>query len=203
MRYALLLLGLITLTAQAHCIGTYGSIYSIAEPDMLRAIHKRLAAMQEDGAIDRMQQGMIKRARAHVLRPTPVSGVTDLTGPASSHYIDPSITIDHAIKLPSGEVIAQAGETINPLAIRVFHERLCFINGDNSQQISWVKHKASCNKVILVNGNIRKVTHSLGRRIYFDQFGYLCHRFKITHTPSVVFQPHFLQRLLVKEVQIA
>ena len=93
-----------------------------------------------------------------------------------------------------------------------FDETLIFINGDNAAQVSWVyavaKQKDQMNqryKIILVNGDIKVTSQSLNHRVYFDQYGRLCQRFGIKHTPTLVFQPKedtYASKLRVQEVQI-
>lgn len=199
--------------AQANDMGVYGTIYPIAEPDMLKAIYIRLNDMQKTGELDNKNQEFKRRAIAHILRPTPVKGVTDL-GDANptQHYFNPTIKVNHDIKDTLGRVIAHRGQLVNPLNIIRLNEVLYFINGDNTNQLKWIKNKIntanSTNqkiKIILVNGNIQTTSKHLNQRVYFDQYGKLCAKFKIKHTPTVVYQPvsHgiILPRLMVKEVR--
>ena len=92
-----------------------------------------------------------------------------------------------------------------------FNEILYFIDGDNAKQIAWMKKQISIAdsvnqtiKVILVNGNIQESAKNLNERVYFDQYGKLCQRFGVVHTPTVVYQPvnngSIMPRLMVKEV---
>jgi conjugal transfer pilus assembly protein TraW len=196
-------------------LGVRGTIYSIKEPDMLTGIHARLDAMQESGELKRQKKAVIARSIAHILRPTPVSTVSDLKSGDTprTHFFDPSIVLNKNIINSQGDLIAKEGTVINPLDHMHFHETLVFINSDNKDQMSWVKgliakfrSQSKRFKIILVNGNINTSTQYLKNRVYFDQTGSLCHKFSIIHTPTMVFQQMdnhlYIPRLVVQEVQI-
>ena len=56
---------------------------------------------------------------------------------------------------------------INPLAIKSLTKALCFIDGDNKNQLSWVKQKCGenpLNKIILVNGDFAKISQDHKRK---------------------------------------
>ena len=201
----------------AENLGVRGTVYPIAEPDLLTGIYHTLQAMQDSGELAQQQQAMVRRTLAHILRPPPVVGVSDLaTGqPPTRRYVDPSLVLTHDIRNTNGALVARAGTRVNPLDTMHFQERLIFINGDNQRQLHWAHqllvrtryqktHPRS--KVILVNGNINTSASALHQRVYFDQRGVLCHQFKITHTPTLVYQAgthaHPIKKLVVQEVQI-
>ena len=103
--------------------------------------------------------------------------------------------LDKNITNATGIIIAKKGTLINPLKIKSFDEALLFINGDNSKQIKLANTelkklagKYRLIKIILVNGNISDTAKLLKHRVYFDQFGVLCHQFNIKHTPTLVAQ---------------
>lgn len=191
--------------------GVYGAIYSIAEPDMLSAIQTKLSLMQSRGELERQKKAFIANSIAHILRPIPVAGVSDLNNSqAKSWLFNPSIVLDHTIISSRGQVIATAGTKINPLKLKEFNEALIFINGDNQNQLDWVARIIQKNektvsqlKIILVNGDIDQTAKSLKSRVYFDQHGVLCKRFGITHTPTMVYQAVVngmkIPRLIIQE----
>ena len=191
--------------------GVYGAIYSIAEPDMLSAIQTKLSLMQKNGDLERQKKAFIENSIAHILRPAPVDGVSDLNNrQAKSWLFDPSIVLDHTIKSSTGQVIATKGTKINPLKFKQFDEALIFINGDNKNKLDWMareiqkdKKTYSQLKIILVNGDINQTAKSLKTRVYFDQDGILCKRFDIKHTPTMVYQANVngvkIPRLMIKE----
>ncbi len=202
-------------TCYANDLGVYGAIFSISEKDMLDGITQRLDAMQKDGEMAQYNQAFKDRAIQHILRPSPVAGVSDLDHSEPTwHYFNPTIIVNHDITDSLGNVIAHQGDEVNPLKSIHFDEILYFINGDDAKQMAWMKkqiivaEQVNQNiKVILVNGNIQTSAKNLNERVYFDQNGKLCQKFGIKHTPTVVYQPvnnhMILPRLMVKEVSDA
>lgn len=193
--------------------GVYGALYPIAEPDMLHSIYIRLNEMKQSGELAEKNKEFSHRAVKHILRPPAVKGVTDLgNGKPTQHYFNPTIKINKDITDPSGRIIAKKGDMVNPLKIIHFNEVLYFIDADNPYQIKWMNKEIKISdqinqniKIIMVKGNTQKTSKRLNHEIFFDQYGYLCKRFKIKHTPTVVYQPVqngiIVPRLLVKEVK--
>lgn len=212
--FSLSIVGVVAIFPQAvfakNC-GVYGSIYSISEQDMLNAIYTKLSLMQESGELQKQKKAFIARSISHILRPTPVLGVSDLKNQTPKYWLfNPAIVLNHAITNVTGDVIASAGKKVNPLKFRPFNEALIFIDGDDQNQINWTEEKSkndskkySAIKIILVNGDINQTAKVLGERVYFDQNGVLCKRFGITHTPTMVYQAEIndvkIPRLMIKE----
>lgn len=194
-------------------LGVQGAVYTIVEPDLLSGIQDKLKKMQADGGLARQQHLMLQRTIQHVLRPPRVMGVSDLPPgmPPKTRYFDPSIIIHHDIRNADGKVLASKGTRINPLDYTELHTVLIFINGDNNKQLEWAtrlipknRQQGKSSTLILVNGNIKTVGESLQHRVYFDQYGKLCQRFAITHTPTIVYQPRInnvpMKMLIIKEI---
>jgi conjugal transfer pilus assembly protein TraW len=178
---------------------------------MLTGIQHKLVHMQETGELSRQQKTITQRSITHMLRPQPVKGVTSLPQgmEPSTHSFDPSVIINRDIVDTKGHVIAEKGQSLNPLNESSFGETFVFIDGDSPSQVSWIKKKIEARgeyvkplRVILTNGDVKATSEELGRRVYFDQRGYLCKHFSITHVPVVVFQPGTEKRLLVQEVKL-
>lgn len=205
---AFLLVIFFSLSIFAENIGVYGQIYSIAEPDFLSLIHERLSQYQQDGQLSKMESAFKERVKESVLRPQPVSDVSDVGvgDKAIITYYTPSVTLQHNIVNQDGSILFYKGTTINPLdpksvskvapnaVIPEFNEILFFIDADNASQVAFVKDKINnllkkspfpIYKIILTKGNLKTASNTLGR-IYFDQKGVLCHLFGITRVPAVV-----------------
>ena len=180
-----LLAGLFSLSAGAKDLGTMGHLFPIAEPDLLDFIGQRLQGMKDSGEMDRIQREAEARVKAHAVRPDPVVGLTPAKADRTLHY-DPTFTVRETIRDMRGNVIARAGDQVNPLDKVPFSETLYFIDGDNPAQMKWVKQQLSGQvnfKVILVNGNIRDSSNALDEPVYFDQYGTLTTKFGFEHTP--------------------
>lgn len=192
----------------AENLGVYGQIYSIAEPDLLSSIHAKLLAYQNNGKLTEMENNLKDRAQKSILRPTPVADIRDVSNgdkPIISYYT-PALVLQHDIMDQNGKMLYPKGTSINPLDpsttskispntyVPQFNETLFFINADNSAQILFVKKAINTlseknpfeiYKVILINGNLKEASNSLGR-IYFDQHGVLSNLFSIHRVPAVV-----------------
>lgn len=180
-----LLAGLFSLSAGAKDLGTMGHLFPIAEPDLLDFIGQRLQGMKDSGEMDRIQREAEARVKAHAVRPDPVAGLTPAKADLTLHY-DPTFTVRETIRDMRGNVIARAGDQVNPLDKVPFSETLYFIDGDNPAQMKWVKQQLAGQvnfKVILVNGNIRDSSNALDEPVYFDQYGTLTTKFGFEHTP--------------------
>ena len=180
-----LLAGLFSLSAGAKDLGTIGHLFPIAEPDLLDFIGQRLQGMKDSGEMDRIQREAEARVKAHAVRPDPVAGLTPAKADRTLHY-DPTFTVRETIRDMRGNVIARAGDQVNPLDKVPFSETLYFIDGDNPAQMKWVKQQLAGQvnfKVILVNGNIRDSSNTLDEPVYFDQYGTLTTKFGFEHTP--------------------
>ncbi|NNS09976.1 type-F conjugative transfer system protein TraW [Erwinia sp. JH02] len=181
----LLLLSLLSAGASARDLGTTGHLFTIAEPDLLTFIKQRLQAMEDSGEMAKMQRETEARVKAHAVRPTPVAGLSPAIT-SRSFAFDPTFTVRETIKDMQGRVIARQGDQVNPLDRVPFSEVLYFLDGDNRDQVAWVKKQVSGQmnfKVILVNGNIKETSDTLDEPVYFDQSGVLTTKFGFTHTP--------------------
>lgn len=169
-------------------LGTWGELYPIAEQDMLTTINTRLQAMQDSGELDMQQEAYKKQVIEKSLRPDPVSGLT-IARENRTHYINPSLTVAEDMADHQGRVFARKGDVVNPLDTVPFNQTLYFIDGDNPDQLRWMKAQKPATmvyRVILVNGDIREATRALGERIFFDQKGTMSRRFELTAVPARV-----------------
>jgi conjugal transfer pilus assembly protein TraW len=200
MRRARVLLGILGLIvavapATARDYGQVGTVFPVIEPDLLRVIEARLKSMQASGQIDAMNQRLAERTRKSVNRPDTVAGIEAATKPRSWLY-DPSIVIDHDIRDHKGQLIAGAGQRVNPLDYVVIKTPLVFIDGDDDTQVEWaMKRFDDKAKLILVRGAPLELMTKRQRRFYFDQNGTLTSKFGITAVPAVVEQSGHMMRV--------
>ncbi|AGN88329.1 type-F conjugative transfer system protein TraW [Enterobacter sp. R4-368] len=178
---------ILTLSASAGAkdLGTWGNLFEPAEQDMLVFIRNRLKSMEQSGELDTLKKEAIERVKRNAVRPPPVAGLT----PASKYRtfsFDPTFTVNETITDMKGNIIARKGDKVNPLDRVPYSQTLYFINGDNRDEVAWMKKQlpgAGDFKVILVKGNIRETSDALDERIYFDQAGVLTTKFGFEHTP--------------------
>ncbi|WP_261643033.1 type-F conjugative transfer system protein TraW [Erwinia mallotivora] len=198
----ILLAGTLSLPTGAKDLGTIGHLFPIAEPDLLAFIGQRLQGMKDSGELDRLQEEAEARVKAHAVRPTPVAGLTPAKTDRSWRY-DPTFTVRETIRDMRGNVIARAGDQVNPLDKIPYSETLYFVDGDNKTQMTWVKQQLAGEKnfkVILINGNVHDSSMALDEPVYFDQYGTLTTKFGFEHTPVRITRAD--DRLKVEEVAL-
>lgn len=172
-------------------MGVVGKIYPIKETDLLELIQNRLVIMQQNGDWQKLQDQAKARVAKQIDRPQAISNI-HRTVIAKSWRYDPSILVPYDLKDTDGNVFAKAGTRINPLSFTKLHTALVFYDGDDKEQVEWVKQinkkYDGKTKLILVNGSIIEQEKTFHQPIYFDQQGRLTTTFHITQVPSVVYQ---------------
>lgn len=179
---------LLTLSAGsgAKDLGTWGNVFEPAEQDMLDFIQNRLKGMEQSGELDRLREEATARVKEHAVRPAPVEGLTKAVEYRRFAW-DPTFTVQETIADMQGNLIARKGDTVNPLDKVPFSQVLYFIDGDDTEQVSWARQQIAGQtnvKVILVKGNIKGVSDALNERIFFDQSGVLTRKFGFEHVPA-------------------
>ena len=167
-------------------LGTWGDLWPVKEPDMLTVIMQRLTALEQSGEMGRKMDAFKERVIRNSLRPPAVPGI-GRTEKYSSRLFDPSVRLAADIRDNEGRVFAHQGELINPLKTVPFMQTLYFINGDDPDQIAWMKRQVPetlMSKIILVRGSVPDTSAALDSRIYFDQNGVLSKRFGLTSVPA-------------------
>ena len=171
---------------QAADLGTWGDLWPVREQDMLELITQRLRGLQQSGQWDKTMGEFKQRVIENSQRPAPVEGLHRAEKYAQ-RWFDPSIRLTEDLKDNEGRVFAHQGELINPLKTVPFMQTLYFINGDDPDQIAWMKRQVPetlMSKIILVRGSVPDTSSALDSRIYFDQNGVLSKRFGLTRVPA-------------------
>lgn len=181
---------------EARDFGQLGQTFPIVEADLLSTIEARLQRAQASGEMDRVNAAFAKRVEAKVRRPPGVPGISPAQQARTWDY-DPTITLERAISDHKGQVIAQAGQKINPLDFVSMRQSLVFVDGDDAAQVDWAtKRFTDLNaKIIFVSGSPIDMMTARRRRFFFDQEGRLTTKFGIRHTPAIVSQTGKLLRV--------
>lgn len=185
-------------TVFAKDFGMQGTVFEIKETPIFEMIRNRLRTMEAAGEIDAMNETFKKKVIAGVNRPPPVGGLGTVTED-SFYMFDPSIVIQEDIDDGRGNLIAEAGQVINPLDHVPLDERLLFIDGDIPDHIELAKAlRAKHNgkiKVIFTKGAPLEAMKDNGFRIWFDQGGAMVRRFEIDKVPALVEQDDRMLRV--------
>ena len=184
---AYLLVGcLLSPLTQAADLGTWGDLWPVREQDMLQLITQRLQTLQTTGKWDQTMDEFKQRVIENSQRPAPVEGIKRAEK-YEQRWFDPSIRLTEDLKDNKGRVFARKGDVVNPLKTVPFVQTLYFINGDDADQIAWMKRQVPetlMSKIILVRGSVPQTSAVLDSRIYFDQNGVLSQRFGLTTVPA-------------------
>lgn len=185
LRSLVLTLAVISAGAVAKDLGTWGNVFEPAEQDILVFIQKRLSSMEQSGEMDRLKNEAIERVKRNAVRPTPVAGLTPAETYRAFSY-DPTFVVNETITDMKGNIVARKGDRVNPLDRVPYNQTLFFIDGDNRDEMAWMKKQLASTgdfKIILVKGNIKDTSDALDERVYFDQAGVLSTKFGFEHTP--------------------
>ncbi|MFK3662757.1 type-F conjugative transfer system protein TraW [Scandinavium sp. NPDC088450] len=197
-----LLLGILAFGLQAKDLGTWGQLWPPSEPDLLTFIQDRMKSMEESGEMARLKREAIARVKRHAVRPPAVPGLTPAVDYRAS-LLDPTFTVAETVTDLQGNVIARKGDRVNPLDRVPYHQTLYFIDGDNPDQIRWIRRQIAGKtdfKIILVNGNIKETSDALDEQIFFDQAGVLTTKFGFEHTPVRVTRDD--RQLKIEEIPV-
>ena len=178
----------LTLVAQpgpAKDLGVRGTVWPVAEPDLLTEIKTRLGAMEASGDLARIRREALEDARERIEKPGRVEGIV----PAVSHrtrLFDPSVTVKRDIRAHDGALIAARGTRINPLDVLPLARDLLFIDGARPVEVAWALRHHRPARIVLVAGRPLDLMRAHGRQFFFDQGGRLSKRFGLRSTPSLV-----------------
>lgn len=180
-------------------LGTLGTLYPVAEKDLIEELLQRVRNMQANGELKKRHDKLVEKGKSYARRPAG----TRL--PRVKEYrmlkVDLSLTLQEDIRDAKGRVLHPKGRTVNPLDYRSLTKKLCFIDADDKDQIAWSKRYCEKkDKIILVNGDFLETTKTLERRVYFDQRGALIDRFGINAVPAIVRQIE--RALYVEEIPL-
>ena len=167
-------------------LGVRGTVWPVAEPDLLARIEARLRELEASGDLDRLRTEAIERARRRMEAPGRVHGI----GPARvrrTRLFDPSIKVERDIRAADGTLIAARGARVNPLdEMHGLARDLLFIDGKRPVEVAWALRHERPARIVLVDGRPLDLMRTYGRRFFFDQGGRLSKRLGLRATPSLV-----------------
>lgn len=172
--------------------GTHGHLFDIKEVSLLAEIMGKLKEAEKNGKLKELNEQFIAKVREKVLRPVAVAGIKNADKRRSWTY-DPTYVQLEDIRDDKRRVLIAAGTTINPLDKLKWGKKVILIDGDSSRQVSWAKSQDGI--ITLVRGAPHIVAKELNRRVYFDQGGYLCKKFRIQAVPAIIEQDGHLLRI--------
>lgn len=172
-------------TAAAKDLGVRGTVWPVAEPDLLSEIEARLEAMKASGELASMRREALESAREGIEAPPCVAGI----GPARFLRIrrfDPSVAIERDIFTHDEKLIAARGTRLNPLERRPLTRDLLFIDATRPVEVEWAIAREKPSVIVLIAGRPLELMRAHGRAFFFDRGGRLARRFGLLATPSLL-----------------
>ena len=192
-------------TAQAKSLGVHGVIASIEEADPIALIQQKLKVMEGSGELKKRNLELQKKTRASVERPKPVDGIAKAPK-GRIFYYDPTYVVREDLKDHQGRIFAKKGTRLNPLETVRLSTNLLFFDGDDEEQLDWVKKQLVKSteinpiRLILTQGTPLTLAEELKNPVYFDQGGILSKKLGIRYVPAVVSQE--ILRLRIEEIEL-
>ena len=185
----LVLLIAFTNSARANDLGRLGKVYPIIEEDLIVVIQRRLAKMEKSGELEKKYKEGSENVKKYLERPPGISLPRAQEYKAKTY--DPTYTLPYDVFDIEGKIIYKAGITVNPLDYQPMIEQLCFVNGDDADQVKWLLKYCkdpALSVPVLVQGNLMDLMRKSKVRLYFDQSGWYVKRLQIEALPTVVRQ---------------
>jgi type-F conjugative transfer system protein TraW len=177
--------------AFANDLGTFGTIYSIKERNVLDWIyHERLPELEKSGAIVRLQQQLQEKAKAKVERP---KGIV-LPQVTQARIRKKSLMVNIAQDLYDADhnLLVKAGTQLSPFSdLPESNKALLFIDGDDPVQIDFAVASYRKNhevRIVLTQGKPLALAREKQIPIYFDQSQALIKHFNIEKVPSKIYR---------------
>ncbi len=186
---ALLVCSSVGVMAQVTDLGKIGKTYPIIEVDMIQWMKHNLTMHMKNGEIDKVHQAMKQQAQQYIKRPE--GKYLPRATTRRMQALNPIYTVLEDILDADNKILVKSGTQVNPLAVMPLKKKLCFIDGDDPEQVQWMQRHCRqpiLNKIILTKGDWVALSHQLSRRLFFDQYGYITSRFNIQALPAVVRQ---------------
>ncbi|MDO3380349.1 hypothetical protein [Geoalkalibacter halelectricus] len=167
-------------TVSAKNLGVVGTTYDIAEPDALQEIMERVEKHDWDKEFASIKP---EAYRPPGLRELPRAQRT------RSFLVDMTYTLDRDIPDGRGGILYPKGFTFNPLDHVFFDQALVIFDGDDPEQVAWVKEQGYLDKpgvlLLLSQGDYVAVGKQLQRAVQYAD-ARIVDRFQLKAVPSVV-----------------
>lgn len=183
--------------ASAKDLGVRGQIYPIVESNLIDEIKIKVLSHTMD------VRNLYQERLQQIDRPKPIKGLTRTEKP-HTWLFKPTLKLSHDLTNAEDQVIALAGTEINPLHTVALPYVLILYNGDDKQQVEWVRHRDTelkgQDKLILVGGSVIEQMQLFKKSVFFDQGGLITEHFQLKHMPVQIQQRD--QLLQIEEIKI-
>lgn len=113
-------------------LGVRGPIQPVLERDIIEELQARMRGID--------MEGKKKKAVTEFWKKQPFTPIPDATED-KVHFIDPTVRVQKDIVNPNGQVLARAGQEVNPLDTAISKNTYILFNAKSSTQIDWAKNQ--------------------------------------------------------------
>ncbi len=157
--------------------GTYGKTYPIGEEDILRVF----ASKQKE--IEKKLRERLPEIKKRMLVLTKYDGRFEHAKKERVYYINPKLILTDDIHDHQGNILFEKGMVFDPSRF-VRLGRYIVIDGNSKKQVEFAL-KGDFRRIILISGDLEKLTTIHRRRFYFAN-DEIIERFKIERVPAVI-----------------
>ena len=180
-----LMLAIASPTMARH-MGTVGTTYPIAEPDAMKEIQSKVAAVDWGKIVNKdIVTKKVKEFRPKDLTKLPSARAN------RKFNIDLTYTLDQDIPDGKGGVLYPKGYTFNPLDYAGLRSVIVVINGNDPNQVEWFKASPYFEdfktRLILSDGSYYDLAEKLQRPVFYLMEP-MAKRFQLHAVPSIVAQ---------------
>jgi len=145
--------------------GQRGETVAVSEPDLLEQVKERARTFNWAAYKQDVQDQFWQDAHFESL-PAAKSD--------REFWIDPTFTVPRDLKDTKGQLIAVAGQRVNPLETLPFHQKIILFNGGRPSEVDWVlaeMNKATPNRITLIRSQRRmEWTPNTSKETRFQSF---------------------------------
>ncbi len=180
---------LITSTAVARDLGTFGAVYDIVEKDALKEVEEKAKSVDFSKAVDR--NALVKKAKTFTPEDVKEMKAISPARKDRTFLVDMTYTLERDIKDDKGNIVYPAGYTFNPLTYVSYPRTLVILNGKRPEDVRWFKESSYAKDaqvtLLLTDGPYSELSRSLKRPVFYAS-AKLIEVFRIQAVPSVVRQ---------------
>jgi conjugal transfer pilus assembly protein TraW len=173
-------------------LGNYGSVFAVEEESIIETFRKRMESHDWDGKKEKAIDGYWAKQSFNTLpRATK----------AQTWYIDPTVRVQKNISNPQGQLLANAGDVINPLKSAPIPLTIYAFDPTDTEQLQWAHNRVNSDNN---NGQVMLMFSRIDSEKGWDHLAALRKHFKreMYQLPKELIKKFDLKALPVKVTTI-
>lgn len=118
---------------------------------------------------------------------------------SKNRYSNPTVTLEKDISMPKHNILVKKGTKFNPLDYGTMHKYMLLVDASDSNQTALAEHYKLASDIIVFNGNISTIKHSVNANVYIATKSFT-NSFKPVCLPSFYIQQD--KQFLIKEINM-